>query len=417
MAKVVFLSLVFPPDGVSTAQIMGDLATQLRMRGHDVLAITTTPHYNRDAEAEQKQPLRPVLGPALFASEHAGTPVLHIPMPRKGRSYLVRMLAWAYFHLYSFAIGIRHVLPGDVLIVPSPPLTIGVVAWAICLLKGARYIYNVQELYPDCAISMGAIKNKRLQEWLFSLERFVYSKAAAVTTITSGMALKITEKGTPAAKVRIVPNFADPDALPPGDKINPFSIRHGLAYKFVVSYAGNIGPAQDLGLLLNAAKCLADRSDIQFLIMGDGTDRRYIRSRIEQEGLSNVTMLDYQPFAVIPDVYATTDLGLVPQAGSISESAIPSKVYRIMAAGRPILTYTTPGSDLDRLITGHGCGLSVEAGNVEKLVEAILDAASAPRKLKRMGTRGRELMMSSYTLEAIAHRYDDLVKEVRAGVA
>ena len=157
MARVLILSLVFPPDGVSTAQIIGDLAADLKGLGHDIVVLTTTPHYNRDPVAEAAQPLAPRWGRLLQASSFRGIPVYHVRVPRKGRRVTGRLAAWLLFHVMSTIASLRVVKHPEVILVPSPPLTMGVNAWAIARLKRCPFIYNVQELYPDLAITLGAI--------------------------------------------------------------------------------------------------------------------------------------------------------------------------------------------------------------------------------------------------------------------
>lgn len=172
MADVLLLSLVFPPDSVSTAQIMGELAVDLGKHGHRVTVITTIPHYNRDLENERNQPLRPKWGSILRQSEYYGMTVYHTFMPTKGQNILWRLLAWAFFHIISVVAGLVLVPRPSVIIAPSPPLTIGLCAWLLGLSRRAPYIYNVQEIYPDIAIRLGAIRNRWIIDLLYRLEKF-----------------------------------------------------------------------------------------------------------------------------------------------------------------------------------------------------------------------------------------------------
>jgi colanic acid biosynthesis glycosyl transferase WcaI len=134
VAHVLLLSLVFPPDGVSTAQIVGDLVLDLRARGHHLTVVTSTPHYNRDERAEALQPRSAVVGALVQRSSWYGVPVYHVFVPRKGRSVVLRLLAWTGFHVLSTLTALALVRRPDVILAPSPPLTIGVNAWAIARL-------------------------------------------------------------------------------------------------------------------------------------------------------------------------------------------------------------------------------------------------------------------------------------------
>ena len=145
---------------MSTAHIMGDLAFDLRKCGHSVSVLTTTPHYNRDREAESGQPIRTIVWPILRKSSYFGIPVYHTLMPNKGSNIINRLIAWIGFHLLSTIVGLAILSKPDVIIAPSPPLTIGVSGWILGVLRGPSFIYNVQEIYPDIAIRLGALRGR-----------------------------------------------------------------------------------------------------------------------------------------------------------------------------------------------------------------------------------------------------------------
>jgi len=146
MANVLILTLVFPPDSVSTAQIMGELSMDLKKMGHTLTILTTSPHYNRDIKAEQSQPLQNHWGRLLRKSDFHGIPVYHTIMPRKGKSVPLRLAAWVRFHVISTFAGIVSISSPDIIISPSPPLTIGLSAWLLGAFYRIPFIYNVQEL-------------------------------------------------------------------------------------------------------------------------------------------------------------------------------------------------------------------------------------------------------------------------------
>ncbi len=256
MSNVLILSLVFPPDSVSTAEIMADLALDLKELGHSVTVLTTVPHYNPDAAAEGRQPLSPFWGRLLRRSSYAGIVVYHAAIPAKSPSILGRVMGWFGFHAVSTVAGLVTIPKPDIILVPSPPLSIGVSAWIIGALRGARFIYNVQEIYPDIAVKLGALKNPRAIRVLEALERFVYRRAAVVTVIASRMRQRLLEKGVPPEKVRVVPNFVDLERLAPVPRDNEFSRRLQLQDLFSVTYAGNMGPAQGLDIVLAAARLM-----------------------------------------------------------------------------------------------------------------------------------------------------------------
>jgi colanic acid biosynthesis glycosyl transferase WcaI len=412
MAHVLILSQVFPPDAVSTAQIMGDLAVDLMAKGHSVTVLTTCPHYNRDEEAEAAQPLKRRWGPLLKCSTFHGAEVLHTMMPQKSKGVWRRILAWMGFHAISTVAGMAIPRRVNVIITPSPPLTIGLSAWLLGLFHRCPYVYNVQEIYPDIAIRLGALKNGFAARVLFRLERFVYDHAARITVIAPNMRENLLAKGTPPEKVEVIPNFVDLNQLSPVPKDNPFSRDHGLVDYFVVAYAGNMGPAQGLETLVDAAALLRERGEIKFLFMGNGTLQDTLRESIEARGLQNVVFLPYQPYSVMPMAYGASDLNVVPLAATTGGDALPSKIYRIMACARPVLAITERGSDLANLVESVGCGFCCQPGNAALLAETILAAYEARDGLASLGAAGRTCVEQKYSRLAVTGRYEELVRSL-----
>ncbi|HEX9117323.1 MAG TPA: glycosyltransferase family 4 protein [Anaerolineae bacterium] len=412
MTNVLILTLVFPPDSVSTATIMGNLAEDLKSQGCQVTVVTTTPHYNRDLEAERAQPLRNHWGPLLKTSEYRGITVYHVSMPRKGKNIGLRLLSWLGFHFLSTVAGMTVIPRPDVIVTPSPPLTIGLSAWILAGFYRAPFIYNVQELYPDVAVSLGALKNRYLIGLLQRLERFVYAKAARITTIAPRMRGRILEKGVPPQKVELIPNFVDLEDMPPAPKDNAFSRRYGVHDKFLVSYAGNMGVPQGLDKFVDAAAILRDESGIHFMLLGNGSEKDALEQRAAGYGLANLQILPYQPYSLMPDIYGASDVCLVAQAAETGCDAVPSKVYRIMACGRPVLAVTDLTSDLAALVTGVRCGAAIQAGRAEALAEAIAAAYRNQDAWRAMGERGRQHVVQNYTRPAVTGQYYRLIQNL-----
>ena len=412
MANILILTLVFPPDNVSTAHIFGDIAGDLSSLGHSVTVLTTIPHYNKDLEAESQQPLRRFWGPLLKRSNYRGIPVFHALMPRKGSNVFMRLLAWANFHILSTFFGSIFISRPDIIITPSPPLTIGISAWLIGKLRGAQFIYNVQEIYPDIAIRLGAVRNGLAIRFLYALEKYVYNKAAIITVLAPKMRQNLLNKQVPAHKVKIVPNFVDIEDLRPLPKTNPFSQGHLVQDKFVVSYAGNLGVPQGLDTFLEAAQILRNESNIKFMMVGDGMQREHLRRRIESLGIKEFILLPHQPFSLVPQIYAASDVNLVPQTKEAGFEAVPSKIYRIMACGRPVIAVTDLSSDLARLVIEAKCGLVVRPGSALELANSIIWAYENQKEWNEIGKKGRAFITQGYTREIITQCYDRLIRNV-----
>lgn len=412
MAHVLVLSLVFPPDGVSTAVIVGELSADLKRAGHDVTVVTTVPHYNRDTTAEARQPLVRIWGPLLYRSEFQGVRVLHVAMPRKSGKVFSRLLAWTQFHALSLTAAFALVRKVDVIVAPSPPLTVGVCAWVLGLRYRAPFVYNAQELYPDIAIALGALRNRWAIAVLFALERFVYARARCITVIAPRMRRRILAKPVPPDKVRLIPNFVDADEMSPLPKTNAFSRQHGLDGAFVVSYAGNMGPAQGLETLLDAASLLNRQSGLTFLLVGEGSSYARLKTVARDKGLKDVLILPHQPYATVPQIYAASDLCVVPLALNTGSDAVPSKVYRIMACARAVLACADAESDLAELVRQAQCGTVVPPGSPEALAAAITEAMRSPAACAAMGQAGRAHVLAHYSRASISAQYEGLIREL-----
>jgi colanic acid biosynthesis glycosyl transferase WcaI len=416
MARFLVLSQVFRPDAVSTAQVMADLAEDLAAAGHDVSVLTTTPHYNPGIEAGTW----PALGwwwiPVVKRSRRGGVRVWHVVMPDRRTHLLARLVAWAWYHLVSTLVG-AGLRRADAILVCSPPLTIGISAWVLSLVHRAPFVYNVQELYPDIAVRLGVFRPGRLLTGLYGLERFVYRRAARVVAISRGMRQRVLEKGVPADKALFIPNFVDLATLKPSPADNAFAREHALTGRFVVSYAGNLGLAQGMETILDAAAILRDDERVRFVIMGDGLLRRTLAERVAGEALTNVLLLPYQPYERMSEVYSRSDLNLVPLAADTGADALPSKIYRILACEGPILAIADEESDLASFVIESRCGIVVAPGNPRALAAAITAELAAARRRRAEVRERAPHAVAPYSREAITASYRRLLEELAAARA
>jgi colanic acid biosynthesis glycosyl transferase WcaI len=305
-----------------------------------------------------------------------------------------------------FAVGRQ-----DVILVVSPPLTSGVAGWLLSILKRAKYIYNIQEIYPEVYITMGAmLRNSLPARVLFRVEHFVYRTAHALTPICKAFADDAVEKQTSPEKVHIIPNFVDVNFLKPGSKDNPLARELGLVDKYVVFYAGNIGLSQSFDTLLEVAERLKNSTEIVIIIVGDGVRRQEIESSIQTRKLNNILSLPYQPLSHMPDVYATGDIGLVPLNAGTAKTTLPSKLYSIMAAGRPALAAVDIDSDITKMVQELEIGIAVPPDDADALEAAIRRAYAEQDLFRKFGENGRRYAVENYAREVIADKYSSLIE-------
>ncbi|MCX7867579.1 MAG: glycosyltransferase family 4 protein [Limisphaera sp.] len=411
MARVAIVVQVFPPDNVATAQLYGDLALDLVKYGHEVRVFTSKPYYSDDPLATQwRVGLR--TGFPWRTSHQLGLRICRCWMPQRPRSLVLRVLSWAWLHAATLAAALPSRWRPDVILAPSPPPTIALVAWALARRFGVPFVYNVQELYPDVAINLGMVRNPLLIRCLRHLERFTYRQAARVTVISRRMYDALRTRGVPAEKVVLIPNFADTAQIQPVSRENGFSREFGLRDCFVVSYAGNMGKPQHLETLVHAAARLQSVSHVRFLLIGDGTERPALQRLAQDLGLPNVQFVPYQPYARMNEIYACSNICYVPQAGGTATDGVPSKVYRILAAGRPVIAATEPDSDLGRLVLESGAGLVVSPTDAAAVARAVEEIRNQSDFWEQRGAEARRFVERHYGRAAVTRQYHELLVSV-----
>ena len=411
MAKILLHTLTFSPDGTSTAYLVTDLVRQLKRLGHSVTVLTTTPHYNLDQAAIDRQPMRKLWCGLVYRSDCDGIPVFHVKMPMKGGRVTSRLLDYVRFHIISVLAGLLMVGSYDIIIAPSPPLTIGMVSWLLGVLRRAPSVYNVQEIYPDFAINQGLMHSPLFIGFTRWIERFVYRRNTKIVPISEWFSQTIRERVGADEKLCVIPNFVDTEFNRPLPRVNQFAEKHGLVDNFVVLYGGNLGLSQDWEAFLYAAAKLA-HLPITFVITGDGVRREWLEEEIKKRGLENVKLLGYQPRELVPLIYASCDISTIPMKSASTLDTFPSKIYTIMAYAKSVIVSADEDSELSWIVKQSGCGRAIPPEDPEAYAEAVYQAYLERDSLSAEGARGRQFVEQGYSKEVAARRYDDLIQQL-----
>lgn len=408
MKRVLIHTLIFSPDGVSTAYLYNDIALRLQQRGYEVVVLTTTPHFNIVSEQVEKQPMRWKVWGFCKVSKFNGMTVLHVPQ-KKFKSTLLRLLGFVYWHIVSFFIGltVKHV---DLILSPSPPLTVGWMNLGLAKLKGCKIIYNVQEIYPDILKMKEGLPLKFLR-WM---ERKVYNGSNAVTTIDKVFYDTIVPRFEDKSKLHIIPNFVDTELYRALSSLQVNSLLDSKLFPNTDSikllYAGNIGHAQSWEPLIE----LADRTreiNVEYIVIGEGAKRNYVASEIEKRGLEKLHLLPYQPRELMPAILSYSDASFIFMAPEMDGDGFPSKVYTIMACERPLLVLSGENTPIVNFLKDKGCAkLITEQDFGKKVDEIVAWLGSVTREeLKEMGRKGLAEIQAKYTKEKVTDMYVELV--------
>jgi len=407
--RILIYSLVFSPDGVSTAYLYNDLALGFQKRGYEISVLTTTPHFNLIEGALNEQQLQKRFLGLFYQSDFNGIKVFHIPL-KKHKSTLLRMLSFIYWHKISFFVGLFLKRP-DVILTPSPPLTSGLLAILLAKLKGAKTIYNVQEIYPDLLINLGHLKNTFLINFLKRLERFVYNSSNAVTTIDKQFYNIIKPRIKQEKSSHIIPNFVDTDLY-----VRESSTK--LPAEFLsepgftnMLYAGNIGLAQEWDLVLNLAKEIKNEP-ITIWIIGEGVKKEYLKFQIEKHQLSNIKLLPYQDRKYMPAINLFVDFHFIAMDKDMENEGFPSKVYSIMASGRPMVIVSSENTPITSFLNETDTSLLVTDHSLSGFKNAVLKLARDKELRISMGSKGRKIIDQDYTKEKVINQYVTLFEKI-----
>ena len=404
--RIVTVTPHFAPDVAPTGVVVTRIVEELAARGHEIEVFTALPWY-REHSVEP--------GYEGHLVRYEDTPWGRItrihPFPTSDKRNIVgRALSFAGFSTVAAVVGARGPR-ADAVWAISPPLTLGLTGRAIARARRAPLVFNVQDVYPDVAVELGALKNKQLIAGAHALERSCYRSADAVTVLSEELKSNVVTKLGSEDKVRIIPNFVDTGSIRPMERENSYRREFGLEGKTVVMYAGNIGLSQSLELAIEAAGALAYEEDLVFVINGQGA-RRDDLERLAR-GLTNVRFIDLQPPDRLPEVLAAADIHLVPLKRGLARSSVPSKTYSILAAGRPLIASVDHGSEVARIVDRAGAGISVPPDDAEALTKAIRSLLDSPDTARQMGESGRAFVESWASPAAVAEAYERLFEELR----
>jgi len=315
------------------------------------------------------------------------------------------------YNLLAAGVGIgleRH----NVLFVMNPFTMAGLPMHLLQWLKGARVIYSVEDVYPDALVRAGILKRKLGTGLVDALERSCYRRASCIRVISEGMRESLISRGIPAAKVVTLPYFADTDFIRPLARATALRDRYGLGDKFAVLYAGNMGLIHGVDVVVRAAGLLRNDPEILFVLVGEGMEKPRLEQLARQLYLSNVRFLPMQPIEELPDVLATADVSLVTLKKEFAHESVPSKVYSILASGRPMIACASIGTEIARLVDQSQAGICVDPAAPEDLAKAILKLRSDPARRDAMGNRGRDFVVEHFSREAVSRQLDALIRSV-----
>jgi len=404
------------PDTAPTGVVVSAIVDRLGDLGHDVHVVTSLPWYadHRIADGWGGRPFR--------RGNHGDATVVRLhPFPSDKANLVARALGFVGFTGLAALAGLAARGPFDGVVAISPPLTLGLAGWLVARRHRCPLVFNVQDVFPDVAVQVGAITSPRAIRFFSALERFTYRRSDAVTVLSDDLAANVAAKLEPAGlledtsavagpQVRVIPNFVDTDAIRPADRDTAYRAEHGLGDRTVVMYAGNLGHSQSLDLLVGAARRHRHRDDVAYVANGGGVRADELRGAAAD--LPNLTVVGYQPAERVPEVLVTADVHVVLLKAGLGASSVPSKTYSALAAGRPLVASVDEGTEAARVLDEAGAGLAVSPDDLDAFVSAVERLVDDSELRATMGAAGRRWAEQWRSPTSVAAAYADLVDEL-----
>ncbi len=394
--RLLVLNQYYWPGVEATAQLLTELCEALA-EDMDVTVVTGVLHGHED------EPRRTLRG---------GVKIIRVASTSFERSKLLaRGANYASYLAAALVRSIRGKRPDVVLCMTDPPIVAN-----IALLTARRFraplVVISQDVFPEIAVQLKRLENPLMMSLLRGLVGYYLRRADRIVAIGDTMRRRLEEKGARPDRLRVIPNWIDTTRLGPLDKANPWACNIGLDERFVVMHSGNVGHAQDLDSLVRAATFLRDLDDLQIMIIGTGARHAELVALAKLLDVDKVRFLYYQPRRVLPQSLSAADVHVVGLAPGLAGYVVPSRLYGILAVGRPVIVAADPESETAQIVESIDCGLLVPPGRPDLLARAIRDAHDGKYDLAAMGLRGREWVQREADRSVAVGRYRDLLFEL-----
>lgn len=394
--KLIIHTMYYPPEMGAPQARLSDLARGLKARGHEVEVITAMPNYptGRIFSGYPRWYLR---------EELQGIPVHRCFILPSNRPQMVpRLISYLSFCLSSLVVGLFKLGRADIILTESPPLFLGLTGWLLSFKKGARWILNISDLWPDSAKYIGMLQeSSRIYRLMKSLARFLYGQADLLTGQSKEIVAELQAQ-SPTSATYHLSNGVRPEIFHPGSRSMDLRRRFLQEGEVGFVYAGLHGLFQGLDQIIDAAGELSGES-IRFVFFGDGPEKEALMNMTRDRGLKKVDFYPPVPHEQMPAILASMDVALISLKTRI-RGAVPSKIYEAMACGIPILLVGE--GEARGILKGAKAGMVVAPNDLAGLVKAVRELAASPDRREKLGQAGRKAAEKIYNRTEIIKRFE-----------
>jgi colanic acid biosynthesis glycosyl transferase WcaI len=400
-ARVWVASELYYPDEQATGVFMTKIAEGLAARGMTVKALAAQPH----------------AGPVASHEWLNGVEVFRCWSTRFSKNNLPgRLLNVLTGNLTMLFAALWRIRKTDLVLVVTNPPTLPFVIMLACIIKRAKCIVRVDDVYPDVLHACDVYSNESFVYKVFdSLMKWLLKHADAMVVLGRDMQALVASKTDAGKEIRVITNWADVDDIKPDPAAGrAFLEEHGLTGKLVLQWAGNMGYPHEVQTLLDAIEQLADEPDAHFLFIGAGAKRPWLEEQVAQKGLQNVTFIGLLPRDQQPAFLNGCDIGLSSLVAGMTGISVPSRSYNILCAGKPILAVGEPEGEISQLLNDKDVGWVIPPGDAGKIVAAVKTVLADRAMLEVMSKRARDVAESEYSSSYIIDRYAEMIEEYQA---
>ncbi len=386
MGRIVAVNRYYWPDHSATSQLLTDLLEHLAANGREVLAVTSRQRYDQPGAALPE------------TGAHGGVAILRLWSTRFGRAGLAgRALDYLSFYASAFFTLLFKVRRGDTILALTDPPLLSVLAGLVAAVKRARLVNWCQDLFPEIAerLEVPMVKGA-VARALQAARNASFRAAHANVVLCDNMASHLRGQKVPDDRMVIVHNWADGDIRPVGREANPLRWEWDLGERFVVGYSGNLGRAHDHEALLDLMQRLRGHEDVTFLFIGGGAGLDRLKRMSEDAALPNVQFRAYQPRERLSESLSAPDVHLVSLRSEMEGLIMPSKIYGILAAGRPTLFLGAADGGIQRIVDSFGAGAPALGTDVASAADWIVRHKRDHATLARMGHGARQAYETEY---------------------
>ncbi len=399
--KILYISQYFHPEiGATTNRALANVR-YLTKQGHDVTVLTEMPNHPKGIIFEGYK------GKMFMTETMEDFKIKRVWVYTSvNKNFITRLLFYISFAFLGTLSAIFSWKKYDIVYVTSPPLFVGIIGLALkFFFPKTKFIFEVRDLWPDAAVEMGELKNKHFRKFSYALEKSLYKNADHIVAVTKRFKQRIIENGYSKNKISVIRNGSDL-SFKPVDVSEELKEKFQVDKNFIVIYAGNLGLAQNLTVVLKAAEKLKEKK-ILFLMVGTGPEETLLKNYAKSHNLTNVIFTGEIAKDDMSEYLSLSDCGLIPLKNiEVFERTIPSKLFDYMSANLPIILGVK--GEAKEILEKSEAGICFEPDNVDELVEEIEYLKTNSLELEKMKQKGRDFVKTNFDRNELAKKLDDV---------